>query len=145
MADRRAGHHWTGYVYYYAASLIGLGLVIGGLVGVFRGMLQTALPRATPEFRFRADEPLFREPPFREGGPSPATPSPAEIDRAEREAVDELRTEGLYSAAQGASFAIVGGPVFLWHIRRAREREGLGETSTRGRAPPEPEPSREET
>jgi hypothetical protein len=42
---------------------------------------------------------------------------------AERRAVTAVRREGIYGVLQGGGLLVIGAPVFMWHIRRARERE----------------------
>ena len=111
--------HWSGHVYYYTASLVGLSLVLFGAVGVMRGLLQAAVPTAAPEFRYSQEiYPERLEPPST--SPQP-TLSPTE--RRRQVAVDRIRAEGLFRAVEGLSLAVVGAPVFVWHIRRARRRE----------------------
>lgn len=115
-----ANRHWAGHVYYYLAALVGLGFVIAGLVMTTHGLLQAALPTATPEYQYRSDP---RSLPRYEEEKTPSSPTPAQIREAKREARSALRTEGFYRALNGLAFAGVGFPVFWWHIRRARERE----------------------
>lgn len=107
--------HWSGYVYYYLAALIGLGFVLGGAVGSTTGLLEAAFPRSSPDFRFQAQ-------PFPYEGPG-ETPDPEELEAAEERATEDVRAQGLFDAVQGVALIAVGLPTFLWHIRRARRRE----------------------
>lgn len=108
--------HWSGYVYYYLAALIGLGFVLGGAVAATSGLLEAAIPRSAPEFRYQVE-------PIRPFDGTADTPDPQEIEAAEQRALENVRAEGFFDAVQGAVFVAVGVPTFLWHIRRARQRE----------------------
>ena len=112
--------HWSGFVYYYVAALIGLSFVLFGLVSVYSGLIQSALPRSSPDFEYRRDvngaEPRNNQTP-------PPSPSPEQIRNQEDRAAEELRAEGFFQALQGFGATVVGVPVFVWHIRRARKRE----------------------
>jgi hypothetical protein len=111
--------HWSGYVYYYVASLIGLGLLIAGVIGIFNGAIQVAAPASAPEYRYRVPEvPKLEESP---GATAPAQPQNRR--QLERDAATAVRREGVYRAARGLVLAVVGTPVFAWHIRRARRLE----------------------
>lgn len=114
--DRRL--HWSGYVYYYVAALIGLGFVLGGAVAGATGLLEAAAPRSAPDFRWQAEPAL----PFEEVE-ARRTPTPEEVEVAEERAAENVRAQGLYNAVQGGVFIAVGLPTFVWHIRRARRRE----------------------
>lgn len=102
-------------VYYYLATTVGLALVLVGLIGCFRGLVQVALPRTGGEVS-------YSEPPFDQQG-NPVKESKA--DKAEREADAEksARNQGEADAIDGAITALVGAPVFLWHLRQARRKE----------------------
>lgn len=113
--------HWTGHVYYYVASLVGLGLLVAGLVTTSTGLLKAALPRSAPEFAYAKEEQFFRVEP--KSGKPAETPTPAERRENERNAESRITREGVFSAAQGGFLVIIGAPIFVWHIRRARERE----------------------
>lgn len=112
--------HWSGYVYYYLAALIGLAFVLFGLVRVYSGLIQAALPRSSPEFEYRRE--VVPHAPLNDAAPPPS-PSHAEVRAQKDQAAKEIRAEGIYQALEGVGATVVGAPVFLWHIRRARKRD----------------------
>lgn len=124
--------HWATLIYYYLVALVSLSFVIAGTIGAGYNLIQAAFPQLSPDVRYW-DQSLG----YNSGWVRPAPGPPG--DRAEltlrdqqsrttlittrKATTDRLRDEGFYKALQFAVFAVVGFPVFFWHIRRARRHE----------------------
>jgi hypothetical protein len=106
---------WVPLVYYYLATVVGLVLVLTGLIGGLNGVVTAVAPRTADPF-------LFFEPPFDPEG-RPIELSPREEAKQEADALDRARQSGIAGAIRGGSTAVVGFPVFFWHLRQARRKE----------------------
>lgn len=106
---------WLPLVYYYLATLVGLSLLLAGLIGGLHGLVTAAFPSTASEF-------IYFEPPFDEKG-RPVKESNSEESEREAEALERARRSGFAGAIQGGTTAIVGFPVFFWHLRQARRKE----------------------
>lgn len=129
---RRAGR-WIPVVYYYLATVIGLVILLIGLIQGLQGLTRAAFPDLSPELRFfdgghgfEAHEP----PPGPEGRAvvrSERKLSARETEDLRREREQQARRAarlgGFADAVEGLIAAIVGGPVFFWHLRQARRKE----------------------
>jgi hypothetical protein len=102
-------------VYYYLATVVGLALVLAGVIGGLHGLVTAAFPKTADEF-------IFAEPPFSPEG-DPVKESPSEKAEREAEALERSRQSGYAGAIQGGITALVGAPVFFWHLRQARRKE----------------------
>lgn len=112
--DRRG--RWLPLVYYYVATLVGLAIVLAGLIGGLNGVVTAAFPKTGDPF-------LYVEPPFDPETGRPLDESPREEEEREAEALDRARQSGVAGAIRGGTAAIVGFPVFFWHLRQARRKE----------------------
>ncbi len=106
---------WLPLVYYYLATIVGLSFLLAGLIGGLNGLVTAMFPRT-------ADEYIYSEPPFNDSG-DPVEESAAEKEQREAEAFDQARNGGFAAGLRGLITAIVGAPVFFWHLRQARRRE----------------------
>ncbi len=119
MAEETRKGRWIPLVYYYLATVIGLSIILVGLIGGLQGLVTAALPQISDEVRFADVE--------RAIGPDGRR---RELDEREREvrkqeAIEDARLIGYGAALEGLVTAVVGAPVFLWHVRQARRREPL--------------------
>ncbi len=125
----RGARNWIAQLYFYAAAGIGLVLVIAGIISSVFGFIDAINPRATPQFGEIADGRgvdfrlgpgrVFvreREPELDQG----ATPTPDEQVGARNSAFRQIRRQGVRNGVRGLVVALVGLPVFLWHLGRAR-------------------------
>lgn len=106
---------WLPLVYYYLATVVGLALLLTGVIGGLHGLVTAAFPSTADEF-------IYFEPPFdAKGNPIQET----ESEEAEREAegLERARRSGFAGAINGGITALVGAPVFLWHLIQARRKE----------------------
>lgn len=127
MKPKRTGR-WIPLVYYYLATVVGLSIFLIGVISGFHGLILAALPKASPEVRYAVQESFGTE------GKEAAKPSKQELARRRAEAIESVRLGGYLQALRGAVTALVGGPVFIWHLRQARRREPewLGEPAPAG-------------
>lgn len=109
---------WLPLIYYYLATVVGLAILLVGLIGGLRGVVQAAFPKTSDEFRFSGFA-------VREVTPEgrPVKLRERETLRAEEDALDRARQAGIADAFDGLIAALVAGPVFFWHLRQARRRE----------------------
>jgi hypothetical protein len=114
MQGERRGR-WLPLVYYYLATIVGLALVLIGIIGGLHGLVTAALPSTS-------DQVTFMEPPFNAQG-DPVKETPSEKAQREAEALKRARQSGYADSIQGGITAIVGLPVFLWHLLQARRKE----------------------
>jgi hypothetical protein len=113
-AERRSGA-WLPMVYYYLATAIGLIVVLIGLIGGLRGLVNAALPQLSSEVRYTIYSPV--SPDVKQGL------SASDQEQARADAMERARTSGYADALYGAVAVLVGAPIFVWHLRQARRRE----------------------
>lgn len=119
MAEETRRGRWIPLVYYYLATVIGLSIMLVGLIGGLQGLVKAAIPQISDEVRFaRADRPIDRNGRVVEI-------SELDEERAKAEAVENARLSGFAAALEGLVTAVVGTPIFLWHLRQARRSEPL--------------------
>lgn len=116
MANEPRRGRWLPLVYYYLATIVGLVILLVGLIGGLNGLVQAAFPKASDELAYFDATEYDRE-----GNPIEVTIK----EKAEREAeaIERARLAGFAGALRGLVAAIVGAPVFIWHLRQARRRE----------------------
>lgn len=132
MSRERKPGAWLPLVYYYLATVIGLGILLFGVVGALRGAVDAALPQLSSEARYLAYE--TRAP---DGAKEELTEQEREALRAE--ALERARLGGIAEILYGAVGIAVGLPVFVWHLRQARRREP--ELLGAAQQPASPEPA----
>lgn len=115
---------WISLLYYYLAAMVGLVITLVGIIGGLQALVGAAFPQLSDEVRF--SEQQFRspevEPPLRKGRDRDA-PTEGELAAARDEAEERARLNGFAGGLRGLIAALVGAPVFLWHIRQARRKE----------------------
>lgn len=116
MGDEPRKGRWLPLVYYYLGAVVGLAITLVGVIGGLQGLVTAALPQISSEARYSAPERVAPDGKAEE-------PSGAEQERLKEEAVDRARLGGFDRALRGAVTAVVGAPVFFWHLRQARRRE----------------------
>lgn len=102
-------------VYYYLATTVGLVLVLVGVIMGLHGAVQAALPRTGGDFS-------YSEPPYDAQG-NPVKESKAQKAEREADALKTSRASGVATGIDGGITALVGAPVFFWHLRQARRKE----------------------
>jgi hypothetical protein len=113
MATQHRPGWWLPMVYYYLATAIGLVVLLIGLIGGLRGVVNAALPELSSDIRYSSY--LIK--------PDGTQLSPAEEEKARADAIERARLGGYGDALYGAVAVVVGLPVFVWHLRQARRRE----------------------
>lgn len=117
MGNEARRGRWLPLVYYYLATIVGLTITLVGVIGGLHGLVQAVLPEAGDEVRFSVVEPRFapdgREIEF----------SDVQQEKIRADAIERARIGGYFNALQGLVTAVVGVPVFLWHLRQARRKE----------------------
>lgn len=129
---------WVVLLYFYAAALVGLGLVVAGVVTALFGAKDALFPGlGLSRYSYEYNVP----PEF--GAPTEQT---EEQRRAAKDrAVDERRGGGLDGMLSGLIIAGVGAPVLVWHLKRGRALSAAAEkpeatTTTPPPSPPSPQP-----
>jgi len=137
MTDMRRGR-WVLFVYYYAAALIGLVMLLFGVVGGLRALVVVALPETSDEVRYSQ----FERVPLEEERKSTAAEEERRREEARQQAIENSRTGALAGLLNGVILAGVGAPVLLWHLRHARREEPTpdGEAGPTGDSVPRPPP-----
>lgn len=115
QAHERRGGRWLPLVYYYLATVIGLSITLVGLIGGLNGLVTAFVPEASDRY-------AFSTPRFDKNG-EPVEETASEKAEREADAKEQARLSGIASGIRGLVAAIVGLPVFLWHLRQARRRE----------------------
>jgi hypothetical protein len=111
---------WLPLIYYYLATVVGLAILLVGLIGGLRGVVQAAFPKTADEYRYSSF--AVRPPEVSPEGRPVKISERAQLD-AEEAAFDRARQAGIADAFDGLIAAVVAGPVFFWHLRQARRRE----------------------
>ena len=99
-----------------------------GLIGGLHGLVKAAIPQISDEVRFaQVERPIDR--------------NGRQIDfdeederRAKDKAIENARLSGFAAALEGLVTAVVGTPIFLWHLRQARRTEPLWLGPSRARS-----------
>ncbi|MEO7803742.1 MAG: hypothetical protein ABIS18_04735 [Actinomycetota bacterium] len=110
--DPKVKGRWLPSVYYYLATIIGLGFMLGGVTSTLIGLRHAVLPELGDQ---------YYSTPYIEG--EQKKPSVADEKRIRAENIENERRRGWSKAIDGAIFSLVGAPVFFWHLRQARRRE----------------------
>lgn len=110
---------WLPLVYYYLATVVGLVIMLVGIIGALRGLVQAIIPEASNEVRFSIAE----QPRLTPEGKEAKELTGAEKDKVRAESIERARLGGYFNALQGLVTAVVGAPVFVWHLRQARRKE----------------------
>lgn len=133
MVEENRRGRWLPLVYYYLATVVGLVLLLVGVIGGLNGLVHAAFPRLSDEVRFSTSA-------FAPDERAPRRVTEREREVARREAIDLARLGGYSDALEGLITAVVGAPVFFWHLRQARRREPewLGIPTTPPPVPPSP-------
>lgn len=144
---------WIRTVYLYLFALIGLVLItIGSVRLVDLGLRAYVLTEADAEARLRwsPEPPLRLAPQEVQELAADTTLTPAtrraleqwaedyERQRAEREAVDPIRSQRQRQAAGAIALLLVGVPLYFYHWRTIRRERG-GEPRDHAPGPPEPD------
>lgn len=117
MAEESRRGRWIPVVYYYLATAVGLAITLVGLIQGLHGLVIAAIPQVSDEVRFISVERHF--------GPEGEKVRLTEEEKTEarEEAIERARLGGFAGALKGLITALVGAPVFFWHLRQARRRE----------------------
>lgn len=113
-SEGKAKGGWLPLFYYYLATIVGLGFLLGGLTATLIGLRRAALPELGDQYSYEYY--------------APAEPDGKELSKAEKkqqrdDAIEAERRRGWSKAIDGGIFSLVGAPVFFWHLRQARRRE----------------------
>lgn len=128
---RRTGR-WIPVVYYYLATVIGLVILLVGVIQGLRGLAKAAFPELSDEVRYAEPEHGFEGREMMAPEDRIAPERKKEISKAElvklkaarkEEAIRRARLGGFSEAVEGLIAAMVGAPVFFWHLRQARRKE----------------------
>ncbi|MFN2610381.1 MAG: hypothetical protein ABR507_05850 [Actinomycetota bacterium] len=122
MEHEPAKGRWIPIAYYYLATVVGLTIVLVGTIGGLQGLISVAVPQVSEDVRFSSPE----FPPDQKAVVStPAQRERFESDRKEARvrAIKDARLGGIGDALRGLVAALVGAPVFFWHLRQARRRD----------------------
>ncbi len=112
---------WIPLVYYYLAATVGLAITLVGIVGMLNGAVVAVLPKLSSEVRY-----LETAPPRDPSGAPADNLSAAERERIRDDSIERARLGGIERTVRGGVTALVGAPVFVWHLTQARRREPLG-------------------
>jgi hypothetical protein len=110
---------WIPIVYYYLATLVGLVILLVGVIGGLQSLVDVVFPQLSSEVR-------FAEPTLERGPDSPGVarePTDEERESARADSLERARLGGYAGGLRGLIAALVGAPVFLWHLRQARRKE----------------------
>lgn len=115
---------WISLLYYYLAAMVGLVITLVGIIGGLQALVGAAFPQLSDEVRFSHQELRSPEsaPPLKRGRDRDA-PTEGELAAIRDEAEERARLNGFAGGLRGLIAALVGAPVFLWHIRQARRKE----------------------
>ncbi|MGI9193639.1 MAG: hypothetical protein ACR2FO_03915 [Actinomycetota bacterium] len=102
-------------LYYYLATILGLTLLLVGSISAAQGLVHRAIPESSPDYYVETTK-------SGENGKDVSL-SPSELAKAKAQARQEARQTGAGEALDGLIEAIVGAPVFLWHLTQVRKRE----------------------
>lgn len=111
-SENKVKGKWVPSLYYYLATIVGLGFLLGGVTATLIGLRRAVIPELTENYS-------YYEGPYEEG----KQPGKAEQQRQREQNIDNERRRGWSKAIDGAIFSLVGAPVFFWHLRQARRRE----------------------
>jgi hypothetical protein len=113
MDTQHRSGRWLPMVYYYLATAIGLVVLLVGLIGGLRGVVNAALPELSSDVRYSSY--LIK--------PDGTQLSPVDEQKARADAIERARLGGYAEALYGSVGVLVGLPIFIWHLRQARRRE----------------------
>lgn len=103
---------WLPLVYYYLATVVGLTILLVGLISGAQSLVDAIWPEASDTVRYEY------------GIYSPEeNPSEREREESRENAIETARLGGYAGAVKGLIAALVGLPVFIWHLRQARRKE----------------------